>query len=184
MSKAESLFTPVGTIKFPKTKVNDKEWGFLHNPKGITEDDVCSWKFVLTLDPADPKVKELLATLDEQHSKIKKSNFQPYKLDKAKNDDGEIVETGFVAINFTTAYPLAMFDANKKPCNVDVGWGSRVAVKFNTKPVDNKGKVGLGRYARAIQIVELKESTQDISGFEQREGFAMTASDTDTPWEE
>lgn len=184
--KQKSFYTPVGYVKFPKTVINDKEYGFLLNPKDLREDDVFSCKFTLVLDPQEPAVAELMALLDEQHGKIKNANFKPYKDDKKKDDNGDIVETGLIGVNFTTSFPIAFVDGKKQKCDsVQVGWGSKVAVKFNTKAVNNKGKIGLGRYVRAVQIIELKESGQDVSGFgEHEEGYAATPSDTDQPWEE
>lgn len=184
MAKQESYYTPAGFVKFPKTKINDKEYGYLFNPPGLTEDDICSWKFVLTLDPEDKETQDLLAMLDEQHKKIKGANFNPYKDDKIKNDDGEIVLSGLVGINFTTSYPLTIVDAQKNKMDLPVGWGSKVRVKFTTKPVNNKGKVGLGRYARALQVIDLIESGQDLSGFKEEEDGFKAPQDNAVPWDE
>ncbi len=185
MAKTKSYYTPVGSIKFPKTKINEKETGFLYTPKNLDEDDVKSWKFQLVIDPTTEEAKALLAILDAQHAEISGSNFVPYKNDQNKNQDtNELEETGLVAINFTTCYPIAMIDGMKNKVNVSVGWGSKVKVKFTTKPVNNKGKVGLGRHVRAIQIIELSESGQDMSGFdEEKEGFQGDPS-AEVPWEE
>ena len=186
MSKVESYYTPIGKINFPKTKINDKEWTYLVHPDGLTEDDVCSWKFSLILDPKEAGVAALLKLLDDQHSKIKGANFKPYKNDKTKNDDGTFTENGMIAIPFTTGYPIHLVDALKQKCTAQVGWGSKVRVKFTTKPVNNQGKVGLGRYVRALQIIELAESGQDISGFsEEKEGFQTSGKpESDEPWKE
>ncbi|NCB43078.1 MAG: hypothetical protein EOM59_10720 [Clostridia bacterium] len=172
MAKQEQFYTPVGKIKFPKTTINDKDHPCLVVPEGLTEDDKTRWQFQLVVDPA--QCPELLAELDKQHSAIKNANFVPYKKDKDKNDDGEFIETGKVAINFTSGYPIHMIDCMKQECHVKVGWGSRIKVQFTTKPVNNKGKIGLGRYPRIIQIIELKEAGYDTSGFEEAEGFTAT----------
>ena len=187
MAKTESYYTPVGSIKFPKTKINDKEVGYLYTPKGLEEEDIKSWKFQLVIDPETDEAKDLLAMLDKQHGEIKGSNFVPYKKDMNKNQEtGELEETGLVAINFTTSYPITMVDALKNKCNESVGWGSKVKVKFTTKPVNNKGKVGLGRYVRAMQIIELSEAGQDLSGFGEEQGHVAEVNDDPNaqPWDE
>ena len=63
---------------------------------------------------------------------------------------------------------------------------SKIAVKFNVKPVNNQGKIGLGRYAIAIQVFELSESSQDLSGFtEGGEGFQTSGKpESEEPWKE
>lgn len=179
MEKDQKLITPVGTIKFPKTIIRDKEYMHLVVPVGYEQDDTRkdTWSFVLTLDPKDDKVKELLAFLDAEHAKIKKANFKPYKADKAKNDDDEIVETGLVAINFKSNFAPAIFDSKKNPTNEVIGWGSRVRVAFTVKPVDSQGKTGLGRYCKAIQVIELSSPTRDY-GFGEEDGY--TAPDPET----
>jgi hypothetical protein len=182
--KKVAYYTPVGKVKFPKTVVNGKEEGYLYHPADLNEKDKFKMNFSLILDPKDPKVAELLATLDTLASSIKKPTFAPYKKDEDKDDDGNYVENGLVAIPFTTYFPITFVDVMKKPCDVKVSWGSKIAVKFNTNPVNNQGKVGLGRYARAIQVFELSESNQDLSGFsEGAEGF-QTASEAVEPWKE
>lgn len=173
MAKQEVFYTPVGSVKFPKTTINDKEYPYLFVPEGLTEDDSTRWQFQLVVDPE--QCKELLAELDKQHAAIKGANFKPYKNDKNKNDDGEFVETGKIAINFTSGYPIHMIDCVKKECHVQVGWGSRIKVQFTTKAVNNKGKIGVGRYPRVIQVIDLKEGNVDTSGFEEAEGFTATA---------
>jgi hypothetical protein len=129
------------------------------------------WQFQLVFDPKTPQAVELLATLDELHSKIKNANFKPYKKDMSKNDDGVLVETGLVAINFTSGFAPKMIDAQLTPCNVNFGWGSKVRVKFTTKPVNNKGKVGLGRYTRVIQVIEPSLGGIDTDGFNKEQGY-------------
>lgn len=178
MSKVEMYVTPIGVVKFPKTIINDKEYPFLFVPKDIPEDAVTSWKFSLAFDPEAGKA--VIAKLDELAKPIKGANFAPYKKDKAKNDDGDIEETGLVAVNFTSGYPIAIVDAAKDPCDIKVGWGSKVRVMFSVKPVNNKGKVGLGRYCKAIQVIDLKESGTDLSGFGKEEGFS---SNSKSPWD-
>lgn len=172
MEKNQKLVTPVGTVKFTKSVVADKTYNTIFIPKDYEQDDTRkdSWSFVLTLDPKDDKVKELLALLDEEHKKIKKSNFKPYKADKAKNDNEEIVETGLVAINFKSNFVPSIFDAKKNPCKEEIGWGSKVKVAFTVKPVDSQGKIGLGRYCKAIQIIELAKSNTDF-GFGDEDGY-------------
>ena len=187
MAKVESYYTPVGAIKFPKTVINDKEVGYLYNPAGgVAEGDICSWKFQLVIDPKTEEAHALLEMLDMQHEEIKGSNFVPYKMDQNKNEEtGKLEETGLVAINFTTGYPMAMVDAMKQKFEGSVGWGSKVRVKFSTKPVNNKGKVGLGRYAKAIQIIELRESGQDMSGFDEvEEGYKGNTDPNAAVWDE
>lgn len=184
-SKKESYYTPAGLVKFPKTRINDKEFGYLYTPEGITEDDSCSWKFSLILDPKLKEVKALMELLSDLAKDIKNANFSPYKNDKTKNEDGTITENGMIAVNFTTSWPITMVDGLKKPCKAKIGWGSKVFVKFQTSPVNNKGKIGLGRYVKAVQIVELSESVTDLSGFsEQKDGFASSSETKETPWEE
>lgn len=177
MEKFEKLITPSGFIKFPKTVIKDKTYTTLIVPADYVSDDTRkdSWSFVLTLDPKDPKVKELLALLDTEHAKIKKANFKPYKNDKAKNEAEEIVETGLIAINFKSNFAPAIFDAKKNPCNEQIGWGSKVKVAFTIKPVDSQGKIGLGRYCKAIQVLELASPTTDY-GFGEEEGYTYTPS--------
>lgn len=172
MEKNQKLITPVGVVKFPKTIIKDKTYTTLIIPEGYEQDDTRkdAWSFVLTLDPKDPKVKELLTILDTEHAKIKKSNFKPYKNDKAKNEDGDIIETGLVAINFKSNFAPAIVDAKRNPCNEQIGWGSKVAVAFTVKPVDSQGKIGLGRYCKAIQVIELSQSKTDY-GFAESEGY-------------
>lgn len=173
MEKNQKLITPVGVVKFPKTIIKDKTYTTIIIPEGYEQDDTRkdAWSFVLTLDPKDAKVKELLAILDTEHAKIKKSNFKPYKNDKAKNEDGDIVETGLIAINFKSNFAPAIVDAKRKPCNEQIGWGSKVAVAFTVKPVDSQGKIGLGRYCKAIQVIELAQSNTDY-GFGEEEGYS------------
>ena len=172
MEKNQKLVTPVGTMKFTKTTIKDKVYNTILIPEGYEQDDTRkdSWSFVLTLDPNEPKVKELLAILDTEHAKIKKSNFKPYKNDKAKNENDVIVETGLIAINFKSNFAPAIVDAKRNPCNEQVGWGSKVAVAFTVKPVDSQGKIGLGRYCKAIQVIELSKSQTDY-GFAEEEGY-------------
>jgi hypothetical protein len=172
MEKNQKLVTPIGAVKFTKTIIKDKTYNTLFVPADYEQDDTRkdSWSFVLTLDPKDDKVKELLALLDEEHKKIKKSNFKPYKADKAKNEAEEIAETGLIAINFKSNFAPAIFDAKKKPCNEQIGWGSKVKVAFTIKPVDSQGKIGLGRYCKAIQVIELSSPNADY-GFGEEEGY-------------
>jgi hypothetical protein len=166
------LVSPIGTVKFTKTIIKDKTYTTLIVPNGYEQDDTRkdSWSFVLTLDPKDLKVKELLSFLDSEHKKIKKANFLPYKNDKAKNENDEIVETGFVAINFKSNFAPAIVDAKRNPCHEQIGWGSKVAVAFTVKPVDSQCKIGLGRYGKAIQVIELAQAKTDY-GFAEEEGY-------------
>jgi hypothetical protein len=176
MPKVETFITPVGTIKFPKTLIGEKESGFLHVPS-ITEGTKCAWKFQLVIDPKE--AKSIIAMLDEQHKAIKGANFKPYKPDQSRDEDGTYTETGLIAINFTTGFPPVFIDCATPPAKVDninVGWGSKVRVKFSVKPVNNKGKVGLGRYCKIIQIVELADLGMDTSDFGAIDGFAMEKS--------
>lgn len=175
MEKNQKLITPIGVVKFPKTTIKDKVCTTIIIPEGYEQDDTRkdSWSFVLTLDPKEPKVKELLAILDEEHKKIKKANFLPYKNDKTKNENEEIVETGLIAINFKSNFVPSIFDAKKNPCKEEIGWGSKVKVAFTVKPVESQGKIGLGRYCRAIQIIELAKSNTDF-GFGDEEGYTYT----------
>ena len=168
--KKEKLLTPVGFIKFPKTVINDKEYGTIKVPQGLKETDVCSFKFQVVFDPKTPEAQALIKVLDEEHSQIKGANFKPYKKDQEKADDGTLKESGMIAINFTSSFAPKMIDSSLKECNIELGWGSKVRVKFVTKPVNNKGKVGLGRYTSVIQVIEPKSSGVDTSGFEASEG--------------
>jgi hypothetical protein len=175
MPKVEVYYTPVGTIKFPKTVINDKESNFLYVPSDLKKEDKCTWKFQIVVDPKE--CKELIKTLDAQSKEIKGANFKPYKADKSKEDGSdEYVETGLIGINFTSGFPITFIDCSKPPQQVhdtNVGWGSKVRVQFTTKPVNNKGKVGLGRYVRIVQIVELSDIGMDTSGFGEIDGWAM-----------
>jgi hypothetical protein len=168
----EKLITPIGKIKFPTTTIGEKVTSNIYVPDGYIENKSRkdSWSFVLTLDPKEPKVKELLKMLDEEHAKIKKANFKPYKMDKSKNEKDEIVETGLIAINFKSSYPPFIMDSKRNTCKEPVTWGSRVCVAFAIKPVEAQGKIGLGRYCKAIQVIELAESKTDY-GFAEEEGF-------------
>ena len=193
MAKQEVFYTPVGSVKFPKTTIQKKEYPYLFLPEGLEEEDedgnpiLMKWQFQLVVDPA--QCEALLKELDKQHSAIKGANFKPYKADEARKDpddkDSEFVETGKIAINFTSGYPIHMIDCVKKECNVQVGWGSRIKVQFTTKAVNNKGKIGVGRYPRVIQVIDLKEGSVDTSGFEEAEGFtAESEKIVAKPWEE
>ena len=168
--KKEKLLTPVGFVKFPKTTINDKEYATLKVPTGIKEEDKCSFKFQVVFDPKTPEAQALLKELDDEHAKIKGANFKPYKKDMEKSEDGTLRESGMVAINFTSSYAPKMIDSALKECNVEIGWGSKVRVKFVAKPVNNKGKVGLGRYTSIIQVIEPKSGGVDTSGFESTQG--------------
>lgn len=172
--------TPVGTVKFPKTLIGRQESKFVYVPDGYQEARGDSWSLVLTLNPNDEKVKELTAFLDAEHAKIQGANFQPYKLD----EDGKGNLTGLIAINFKSSYPPAILDSKLKPCKATVTWGSKVAISFNVKPVDNQGKIGLGRYMKAIQVIELAASNTD-HGFVETEGFtAPVVKDEAVAWSE
>ena len=174
--KQKTYQTPIGIVKFPKTKIGDKEHGVIFVPAGYKEDYTASWKFQLVFDPKTKQAKELLDILNVEHYKIKGANFNPTKKDLSKNDAGDMVETGLVAINFTSGYPPKMVDAELNPCNVKIGWGSKIRVKFTIKPVNNKGKVGLGRYTRLIQVIDPKELGINTDGFEKEEGFVVDTS--------
>ncbi len=178
----EKLITPIGKIKFPTTTIGDKVTSNIYVPDGYVENKSRkdSWSFVLTLDPKEPKVKELLKLLDEEHSKIKKANFKPYKMDKSKNENEEIIETGLIAINFKSSYPPIILDSKRNTCKEPVTWGSRVCVAFAIKPVEAQGKIGLGRYCKAIQVIELAESKTDY-GFAEEEGFITAKAATAAP---
>lgn len=169
--KKEKLLTPVGFIKFPKTKVGNIEFPFLTIPDGMPKEIIASWKFQIVFDPKTPEAKELLAILDDEHSKIKGANFKPYKKDMEKDDNGDLKESGLVALNLTSSYPPKFIDSKLKECKVDLGWGSKVRVKFVINPVNNQGKVGLGRYTSIIQVIEPKNGGFDVTGFEESEGF-------------
>jgi len=185
MPKVETLVTPIGKVKFPKTIINDKEHQVIFVPESIDDAAFNQWKFQLVFDPKEGK--ELLAKLDKLAKPIKGANFVPYKDDKDKAEDGSLVDTGLVAINFTSGYPIGIVDAEKNPCHEKIGWGSKVKVLFSTKPVNNKGKVGLGRYVKAIQVIELQESGMDLSSFGKEEGYVakatVSAADQPDPWE-
>lgn len=180
MPKVETYITPVGRVKFPKTIINDKEYGHIVHPQGLTEDDNYQCKFTLVIDK--DKAKDITKMLDEQAQPIKGANFKPYKNDKIKNEDESITETEDIAINFTSSYPPSIFDAKLEKSDAVIGWGSKVKVKFTTKPVNNKGKVGLGRYVRAIQIIELSESSSGAEGFTPEEGYSSKPSNSPDPW--
>lgn len=171
--KSELLHTPVGSVKFPKTVVNDQEYRSLFVPPGYDQNDksnVSTWSFTLVLNPKDAAVKKLLDHLDAEHKNIKGAKFKPYKADKSKNEDGNLVDTGLIAINFKSSFPPGFVDARKvKVEGVSVGWGSKVKVAFVTKPVNHKSKVGLGRYVKGIQIIELAQMQSDY-GFDEEEG--------------
>jgi hypothetical protein len=168
--KKEKLLTPVGFIKFPKTKVGNVEYPFLTIPDGMPKEIIASWKFQLVFDPKTPEAKELLDVLDEEHKKIKGANFKPYKKDMEKDDDGNLKESGLVALNLTSSYPPVFIDTKLNKCNVDLGWGSKVRVKFVINPVNSQGKVGLGRYTSVVKVIEPKSGGFDATGFEESEG--------------
>lgn len=183
--KKEKYLTPIGHMKFCKTIINDKEYNVLKCPEGLKETDVCSFKFQLNFDPKTKEAKELLAKLDDEHNQIKNANFKPYKKDVAKDEETEaLIETGLVAINFTSSYAPKMIDSALKECNVELGWGSKVRVKFVTKAVNNKGKIGLGRYTSIIQVLEPKSGGVDTSGFESTDGGFVAEAPASAGWEE
>ena len=176
MAKSELLHTPIGKVKFTKTVINETEYRSLYVPPGYDANDKSNksiWSFTLTLDPKDEKVKQLMALLDEEHKKIKGANFVPYKADKSKDQEtGELKDTGLIAVNFRSGYPPVMFDSLKKKLSgIYVGWGSKVKVAFTVKPVNKKGKVGLGRYVKALQILEISQGSGDY-GFEEEGDYA------------
>jgi len=140
-------------------------------PADYKKEDNGRWKFALTLDPALDTVKILMNVLDVEANQIKGANFKPYKADKTKNDKGEFVENGLIAINFSSIYPPVFFDAKNSPSTAKITWGSRVRVAFIVRNVDTQGKKGLGRYFNAIRIIELAESRQDYGFGEEELGY-------------
>lgn len=169
----QKLMTPVGNMKFCKTKVGNIEYPFITVPKDIPKDIIASWKFQLVFDPKTPEAKALLEILDDEHNQIKGANFKPYKKDLEKDENGNLNESGLVAINFTSSYPPKMIDSKLNECQVDLGWGSKVRVKFVTSNVNNQGKIGVGRYTSIIQVIDPKSSSIDITGFEAGDGFVV-----------
>jgi len=169
MTKALQFITPRGTIKFPSTKIGETEYKVIkpYHPK---EGEDVTWKFVLSFDPKSDQAQDLLTALSEEHAKIKGANFQPFKKDKSRNENDEIVENGNIAINFTSGYPVRMVDSSLKECSVELGWGAEVIVKFNVKPVNNLGKVGLGRYPALIQVLSIGGDS-DTTGLQPQEGY-------------
>lgn len=171
MARAETYTTPIGTIKFPKTIVGDKEESIIKHVS-VPEDVKAQWKFNLVLDPKDNHTKEIMDILNKQASEIKGKNCEPYKKDFIIDQDtDEKKESGMVTINFTSSYAPKMIDAKLKECNVALGWGSKVRVKFTTKPFNFKGKIGLSKYVTMIQVIEPKVGGLDTSGFESSEGY-------------
>lgn len=183
-NKSETYTTPTGFIKFPKTKIGDKEESVIKK-YDVPENVDASWKFNLVLDPKDPHTQEILDVLREQADAIKGRNCEPYKKDMVIDEDTqEKKESGMITISFTSAYAPRMIDSKLKECNVVLGWGSRVKVKFSTKPFNFKGKVGLSKYVVMIQVIEPKSGGFDTSGFEAQEGFVAEENAAAVGWEE
>ena len=184
MPKNETYTTPIGMIKFPKTTIGDKEEGVI-KPYVLPEGVKGSWKFNLVLDPRSSQTQEILDILNEQAKDIKGRNCDPYKKDfTIDQDTDEKVESGLISINFTSAYCPKMIDAKLKECSITLGWGSKVRVKFSTKPFNFKGKVGLSKYVTMIQVIEPKSGGFDTSGFEAQEGFVAEENTAAVGWEE
>jgi hypothetical protein len=178
MAEKKESYLVKGRVKFPSTDYKGEQYNKVFTPHDLKDGDEYRAKFTLVVDPKDKKIAEVLDILDKQQEEIKGRNFNATKPDKQKNDSGELVESGYVGINFTTGFPIQMLDSQLNACNQEIGWGSEVVVKFQTKPVSNKGKVGLGRYVRAIQILDLQKSNVDTSGFEAQDGFTTTVNNT------
>lgn len=184
MSKSETFITPTGLIKFPKTIVNDVEENIIKQVN-VPEGTKTSWKLNLVLDPKLKHTKEILEILDEQASAIKGRNYSPYKKDIiVDKDTNEKKESGLVSISFSSSYYPKMIDSKMKECNVPLGWGSIVIVKFTTKPVSFKGKVGLGKYMLMLQVIEPKTSSFNTNGFSETEGYVAETTKTAIAWEE
>ena len=95
------------------------------------------------------------------------SEYPPYK------EDGENILFKFKQKAFVTGsvgeerpVSIMVVDANMKPCNVDIGWGSTVKVAYSPIPYTVNGKSGVTLYFSAVQIIELVE-------YESQTGFAV-----------
>jgi len=65
---------------------------------------------------------------------------------------------------------IMVVDAQMKPCNVDIGWGSKVRVSYSPVPYTVNGKSGVTLYFNAVQVIELVEyETQ--TGFSVEDGY-------------
>ena len=65
---------------------------------------------------------------------------------------------------------IMVVDAQMKPCNVDIGWGSKVKVSYSPVPYTVNGKAGVTLYFNAVQIIELVEY-ESQTGFEVEDGY-------------
>jgi hypothetical protein len=171
MKMANKLTTPIGTVKFPQISTPDA--------KG-------KYGLALVLDPAEEAVKKFM---DELNQAVAESSYPKYtklvKADKQKNESGELAATGKILINFTSSYPIALFDSqNNAVEKAEVGWGSRVRVAFTLKEFDVDGSKGLTKYIRGVQIIELKGgASAESCGFTKEEGYVVEQK-SETPWEE
>jgi len=68
------------------------------------------------------------------------------------------------------AVTILVVDAQMKPCNVDIGWGSKVKVSYSPVPYTVNGKSGVTMYFNAVQIIELVEYEAQ-TGFEVEDGY-------------
>ena len=66
---------------------------------------------------------------------------------------------------------IMVVDAELKPCNVDVGWGSTVKVSYSPIPYTVNGKSGVTLYFSAVQVLKLVEYQPEAGGFEKEEGY-------------
>lgn len=171
------LTTPVGVVKFPHITQTDENGKY-----GLG----------LSLDMKEEAVKLFL---DDLNAAVKESKYPDYdkliKKDKSRDEAGNLVENGNILLNFSSKYDISCFDAKKNKIKgpVNLGWGSKVRVAFTLSEFDMKGKKGLTKYVRAIQIIELKAGVSaEGCGFKEEEGYAQSDDQIkegeDVPWEE
>jgi hypothetical protein len=180
----------------------------LKTPKGkakfvnIGKPDVKGkYRLALAFDPADHEAQQMMTDYSESELDFgKQFRGKPLtKIDKSKNESGDLVDTGLHLINFTgSQFKPAIFDSNGDKIedeNFDIGWGSIIRVSFTLKEYDQDGNKGLARYIKGIQVINLIDSgvTADACGFGKEDGgfTAIKASasssapvDADVNWDE
>lgn len=162
MEEKKIIVTPVASVKFPEL-----------SGKNLGDDGEVKYSAVLTFDPKLNEVKEFLKTLNDAFATVKNGNTPPYKDDYAKEDNGDKVKTGLVAVSVSSKYPVKMYDSKKKEIEPNIGWGSKVKAAIKLGEFDYRGKKGISKYLIALQVIELRESgyTAESIGFGDEDGY-------------
>ena len=158
------LVSPVAPCKWVNVKTPHPEYDVYQINLLLPADDEETQKWM-------SKIDGWIADEKKSSGAKKISEFPPYK------EDGDNILFKFKQKSMfkgrggdERAVSIMVVDSEMKPCNVDIGWGSKVKVSYSPVPYTVNGKSGVTLYFNAVQIIELVEYEAQ-TGFEIEDGY-------------